>query len=488
MIADYRLPRFDGLAALAMVKEKGLDLPFIIVSGYITEETAVAAMKAGAHDYVMKDKLARLGPAVERELREAEGRRERRRSEEQLKAEQTFREAIENSVPSGIAVVDLEGRQTYVNPAFCAMVGWPEAELIGASPPFAFWPPEEADRITEALSKFLQGQAPAGGVELRFRRKDGERFDVLIQITPLRDAFGNVTGWVSSVSDITERKRAEARLAAEHTITLYPGHRGFVRRSGAGYRAGATGESEDGPVGGLWVVDLEQEVLRPSVLSLRTATVALNVFLEANRRLTFRPGSGLAGRVWRQRRAIWITDLALDAGLVRRDLAAQAGLQSAAAFPIQSEGACFGVLEFLAPRGLEPDLTVVNLMTAISSEIGQFLERRNAEEALRRAHDELEMRVQQRTAELKTANARLHAAIAERRRLEYELLEITEKERRRIGLDLHDDLGQQLSGLALMTKGLELKLAKRRAREASDAARDSQPRPAGPDPCPRSGP
>jgi signal transduction histidine kinase len=173
IIADYRLPQFDGLSALALVKERGLDLPFIIVSGYIAEDTAVAAMKAGAHDYVMKDKLGRLGSAVERELREAEVRRERRR----------------------------------------------------------------------------------------------------------------------------------------------------------------------------------------------------------------------------------------------------------------------------------------------------------AEEALRRAYEELEMRVQERTAELKTANTRLQNAIAERRRLEYELLEITEKERRRIGLDLHDDLGQQLSGLALMTKGLELKLAKRRARETSDAAR-----------------
>jgi signal transduction histidine kinase len=173
IIADYRLPQFDGLAALAQVKAKGLDVPFIIVSGYITEEAAVAAMKAGAHDYVMKDKVARLGPAVERELRDAEVRRERRR----------------------------------------------------------------------------------------------------------------------------------------------------------------------------------------------------------------------------------------------------------------------------------------------------------AQEDLRRAYDELEMRVEARTAELKTANARLQTAIAERRRLEYELLEITEKERRRIGLDLHDDLGQQLAGLALMTKGLELKLAKRTAPEAPDAAR-----------------
>src|SRR5438105_11631884 len=142
IIADYVMPRFDGLAALAMVKEKGLDLPFIIVSGHISDNTAVAAMKAGAHDYVMKDNLARLGPAVERELREAAVRREQRRSEERLKVEHSFRQAIENSVPSGIASIDLDGRQTYVNPAFCAMVGWSETDLVGAHPPFVYWPEE----------------------------------------------------------------------------------------------------------------------------------------------------------------------------------------------------------------------------------------------------------------------------------------------------------------------------------------------------------
>src|SRR5207237_6002294 len=92
------------------------------------------------------------------------------------------------------------------------------------------------------------------------------------------------------------------------------------------------------------------------------------------------------------------------------------------------------------------------------------------EEGVRKAQHELEARVQQRTTDLKTASANLHASISERKRLEHELLEITEKERRRIGLDLHDDLGQKLSGVALMTKGLELKLAKQRASEARDAA------------------
>src|SRR6266404_8177692 len=140
VIADYVMPHFNGLAALALVKERGLDLPFIIVSGHISDDTAVAAMKAGAHDYVMKENLARLGSAVERELREAAVRREQRQSEESLKVEHTFREAIENSVPAGITAVDLDRSQTYVNPGFCAMVGWSEAELLGRNPPFVYWP------------------------------------------------------------------------------------------------------------------------------------------------------------------------------------------------------------------------------------------------------------------------------------------------------------------------------------------------------------
>src|SRR5262249_3641909 len=107
-----------------------------------------------------------------------------------------------------------------VNPAFCEMVGRTETELLGHAPPFAYWPPEEFDAITDAMAKVAEGRAPLGGFEMRFRRPNEERVDVLLQITPLKDAFGNVKGWVSSASDITERKRAEARLAAEHAITL----------------------------------------------------------------------------------------------------------------------------------------------------------------------------------------------------------------------------------------------------------------------------
>ncbi len=165
VIADYVLPQFDGLGALAMVKGRGVDLPFIIVSGHINEDTAVAAMKAGAHDYVMKGNLARLAPAIDRELREAEVRRAQRASEKELWEEQAFRSALETSIPSSIAVVDLNGIQTYVNRAFCRMTGWQESELLGKKPPFDYWPQEEIENITGALAKVASDfQSPPGRV------------------------------------------------------------------------------------------------------------------------------------------------------------------------------------------------------------------------------------------------------------------------------------------------------------------------------------
>src|SRR5712691_693258 len=94
VVADYSIPNFNSMAALALLKERGHDLPFIIVSGTITEETAVATMKAGAHDYLLKGNLKRLIPAIERELREAKSRRQRRKAEKELRnTEEQLRQA-----------------------------------------------------------------------------------------------------------------------------------------------------------------------------------------------------------------------------------------------------------------------------------------------------------------------------------------------------------------------------------------------------------
>lgn len=307
VISDYVMPRFSGLAALRILQEKGLDLPFIIVSGHIGEETAVAAMKAGAHDYLMKDRLARLVPAVERELREAEVRRARHLAEERrriaveqlLLSETRFRLLVEQS-PLSTQVLGPDGKTVQVNRAWKKMWGL-ELQDVQGQPIF-----DSEELLAEELKSYL-GLAFAG-----------ETVTVPpIKSVPRRGDYAGRELWTRSI--------------------IYP-----VKHT-------------DGAI-------------------------------------------------------------------------------------------CEVVL-------IHEDIT----------------ERKVAEEALRKAHDELEMRVKERTADLADAYRELQQAVEERTRLEHELLDITEKERHRLGLDLHDDLGQRLTGIALMMKAMEVKLAKKGLAEAADA-------------------
>ncbi len=131
------------------------------------------------------------------------------RAEEALRAEHAFRKAMEDSLTVGMRARDLDGRIIYVNPAFCRMVGWSAEELVGAGPVMPYWVPEDLAHTEEVFRAVLAGNAPANGFELCFRRSNGERFDALIYEAPLIDANGRHTGWMGSVLDITERKRAE---------------------------------------------------------------------------------------------------------------------------------------------------------------------------------------------------------------------------------------------------------------------------------------
>ncbi|KAB2839528.1 MAG: PAS domain S-box protein, partial [Burkholderiales bacterium] len=130
-------------------------------------------------------------------------------AEAALSNEYAFRKAMEDSLLTGMRARDLEGRVVYVNPAFCRMVGWSAEELIGLKPPMPYWAPEEYEATLAVHQQVLAGKAPAQGVEVRLQRRNGERFDALIYEAPLIDAEGRHTGWMGSVLDITERKRAE---------------------------------------------------------------------------------------------------------------------------------------------------------------------------------------------------------------------------------------------------------------------------------------
>ncbi len=142
----------------------------------------------------------------------------RRRGQMQsaLVQETNFRRAMENSMLTGMRAMDNEGRITYVNPAFCAMTGFAEAELVGRMPPYPYWPPERIDENARLLQQELQGRSPSGGIEVKAMRKDGALFDARMYVSPLIDARGQQTGWMTSMTNITEAKRIRDQLSASH--------------------------------------------------------------------------------------------------------------------------------------------------------------------------------------------------------------------------------------------------------------------------------
>ena len=172
IIADYRLPHFSAPEALELFHQSGLDLPFIVISGTIGEETAVAIMKAGAHDYLMKGNLTRLVPAIERELSETEVRKERKRVQEELQiAEPNFRNSLDSSL-LGIHIVSAEGELLYANQAILDIYGYSSVKELKAMPTKQRHTPESYAEHQERIQRRKLGKSVPPNYEVSIVRKD----------------------------------------------------------------------------------------------------------------------------------------------------------------------------------------------------------------------------------------------------------------------------------------------------------------------------
>ena len=211
VISDYAMPQLDGLAVLKLVKELAANVPFILVSGAVTGDIAVAAMKAGAADYVMKEDLTRLAPAVHRELADAAERRGRRLAEANLSANEALLNSIVNTAADGIIVIDPEGIIEFGNAAMEKLFGWKPLELIGKNVARLI-----LARSREGQGALFQGTDADGkgatGVvrELKAQRKDGSVFPIELTVSETCVNGGKRSTCI--LRDVTERKRAEERI------------------------------------------------------------------------------------------------------------------------------------------------------------------------------------------------------------------------------------------------------------------------------------
>ncbi len=230
VISDWSMPEFSALGALAVLKESGRDVPFIIVSGTIGEESAVEAMRAGAHDYLLKDRLARLAPAVERELRECAARAAR--SREQAR----FRALIEHSA-DGITLIDADGGALYRSPAALRILGHQAGDAASVGGLGAVHP-DDRPAVMATLVALRAEPRASRTVEFRVRHRDGSWRWLESTGTNLIDDPA-VGAMVNNVRDVTERHEMLVELRASEAR-----YRRFIETTNEG----------------VWMLDTEQRV------------------------------------------------------------------------------------------------------------------------------------------------------------------------------------------------------------------------------------
>ncbi|HEY9070606.1 MAG TPA: response regulator [Candidatus Ozemobacteraceae bacterium] len=215
IIADYQLPSFDAPAALDILIESGLDIPFIVVSGLVGEEIAVRMMKRGAADYLTKERLSRLAPAVERELREAGVRRERRRAVAALADEKERLLVTLRSIGEGVITTDMTGRITLLNPIAEELAGCVAEQAVGKPLPdiFRLRPEPGSTTCPDPVRRVLDsGEGHESSQPCILRDPAGRDRPISYTASPIRDASKTVIGVVVVFRDLTREQKIQELL------------------------------------------------------------------------------------------------------------------------------------------------------------------------------------------------------------------------------------------------------------------------------------
>jgi len=229
ILADYHLPQFDALHALGLLKESGLDIPFIVVTGSISEEVAVSIMRQGASDYLLKDRLARLGPAVVAAIEQERQRDEKRRIEVALNENERLYRALFQNAPIGLGLLDTEGGILALNEAILAVAGYSFEEVPQLRDVAAFF---DDTSDAQGLLQIFRQKGSVRQDYARLKRKDGVGYDALLTITPV--VLGGRECLQLMVEDITERRLAEEQL--RHQAGLLASVNEAIVASDAQYR------------------------------------------------------------------------------------------------------------------------------------------------------------------------------------------------------------------------------------------------------------
>ncbi|OYV74979.1 MAG: hypothetical protein B7Z66_14595 [Chromatiales bacterium 21-64-14] len=381
VLADYTMPSFRGTDALAIIRERDPDTPFIFVSGTIGEEVAVQAMRAGAQDYIMKGNLKRLVPAVDRELHEAEVRRDHVRVEAaQRVAEERFRNVL-TMAPDAVICIDGGQRIVTFNRGAEQIFGYRWGEVIDQ--PLDMLLPERyrgahQAHVAEFGRSTQSARSMAERMEVRGLRKNGQEFPAEASISRLTDEIG--TTFTVILRDITERKRTEQELRLLQTTIQAAGQASDMHAALA-VALNMICQATECVLAQAWVPCADGGTLECSP-AWHCSVPGGEAFRATSVSCAYKEGDGLPGRTWATRAVQWTEDAAREFDPHREKVARQVGLGAAVGVPVLAGENVVAILELFPGEARAKDDRLVHLLRGVASQLGAVIQRKRAEDRL----------------------------------------------------------------------------------------------------------
>ena len=285
--------------------------------------------------------------------------------------------AVEQS-PAVVVITDIKGNIEYANPRFAELTGYSIEEAIGKNPRIL-----KSDKTPPEVHKELWKTITSGNEwrgEFCNKKKNGELFWEYGFISPVRDNKGVVTNFIAIKEDITEQKKAENRLKAQYIVTQVLAESATITEASSKILQ-AICTALEWALGEIWIFDSQDRVLKCSEI-WHIPSIEISEFVKITRQTTFSPGIGLPGRVLSTAQPVWIEDVVHDSNFQRAEIASKVGLHGVFCFPILSGTEVLGAISFFSHEIRHPDKELLDMMTAIGSQIGLFIKRKQAEEEL----------------------------------------------------------------------------------------------------------
>ena len=375
VLLDLGLPDSQGLETLRTLRGSNSQIAIVVLTGRDDESLAAQALHEGAQDYLVKGQIdtAPLQRAIRYAVERASSEQMLRRSEERF-------QELTAHIDQVLWVMDVkESKVVYVSQGYEKMWGRSRQSLMDNPQSYmdGIHPLDFERMQRENAVMFETGHID---VECRVLRPDGSVRWAWIRGYPVLEQ-GRIVRVVGVIEDVTDRKKIEYRILAQQAISRILAESPSLPDAGEPILRAAC-EGLDWDFGAIWQLDRTSQVLR-CIRTWRRSAANLDEFETETKRLPYSIGSGLPGTVWDAGKTIWFADYARETNFPRTPIAARIGVHGAFGFPITLGGEFLGVLEFFSHSVQPRDQETVSMMTAVGSQIGQFIERKRAEEELR---------------------------------------------------------------------------------------------------------